>query len=220
MTGSHQPKSPAGGAAVPREPKEIVRRGYDAVSERYRADDDEPAAYTAWLAVLRARLPSVASVLDLGCGCGVPISRTLADLGHDVVGVDISAVQVERARRLVPDARFIQADAASLSFATASFDVIVCLYMLIHLPHGEQEALIGNLGTWLKPGGVLLATVGATAWTGEQEDWLGGGERMWWSHPGAQTYRHWLTSAELIIERDEFVPEGTGGHQMLMARRE
>jgi SAM-dependent methyltransferase len=142
MTGSQGSKLPAGAADVPSEPKEIVRRGYDAVSERYRADDDEPPRYTAWLAALRARMPSVASVLDLGCGCGVPISRTLADLGHDVVGVDISAVQVERARRLVPDARFIQADAASVSFPLGSFDAIVCLYMLIHLPHGEQEALI------------------------------------------------------------------------------
>jgi SAM-dependent methyltransferase len=220
MTGSQGSKPPAGAADVPSEPKEIVRRGYDAVSERYRADDDEPPRYTAWLAALRARMPSVASVLDLGCGCGVPVSRTLADLGHDVVGVDISAVQVERARRLVPDARFIQADAASVSFPPGSFDAIVCLYMLIHLPHGEQEALIRNLGTWLKPGGVLLATVGAAAWTGEEEDWLGGGERMWWSHPEAGTYRHWLTSAGLIIERDEFVPEGSSGHQMLMALRE
>jgi 2-polyprenyl-3-methyl-5-hydroxy-6-metoxy-1,4-benzoquinol methylase len=204
---------------VPSEPKDIVRRGYDAVSERYRSDDEEPPEYMAWLAGLRARLPSGASVLDLGCGCGVPVSRTLADLGHDVVGVDISAVQVERARRLVPIARFIQADGASLSFASGSFDAIVCLYMLIHLPQGEQQALIQDLGTWLRPGGILLATVGATAWTGEEADWLGGGERMWWSHPGAETYRQWLTSAGLIIVCDEFVPEGGGGHQMLMARR-
>lgn len=119
---------------MPRAPKGIVRRGYDAVSERYRADDDEPPACTAWLADLRARLPAVASVLDLGCGAGVLISRTLAD-----------------------------PDAASLSF--------------------------------------------------------GGGERMWWSDPGAGTYRRRLTSRGLTIERDEFVPEGSGGHQMLPARR-
>jgi len=170
-------------------PKDVVRRGYDAVSERYRGDDEEPARYATWLADLSTRLPARASVLDLGCGCGVPISRALADLGQEVVGVDISAVQVERARRLVPGARFVQADAAGLTFGPDSFDAIVCLYMLIHLPQAEQQALIGNLRTWLRPGGVLLATVGATAWTGEETDWLGGGERMWWSHPGADTYR-------------------------------
>lgn len=44
------------------------------------------------------------------------MTRRLAELGHDVVGVDISSVQINRARRLVPPARFIQADASELSF--------------------------------------------------------------------------------------------------------
>ena len=43
---------------------------------------------------------------------------------------------------------------------------------------------------------------------------------MWWSHPAADAYREWLTSAGLTIEHDEFVPEGNGGHQLLVARVE
>lgn len=197
---------------------EIVRRGYDAASERYRADDAAPPEYDAWLRSLQALLPARSDVLDLGCGCGVPITRQLTELNHHVLGVDISTVQIDRARRLVPRARFTRADACDLSFAPASFDAIVCLYVLIHLPTGEQETLIHDLRTWLRPGGVLLAIVGATAWTGEETDWLGGGERMWWSHPDADTYRQWLTWAGLTIEHDEFVPEGSGGHQLLIAR--
>lgn len=90
--------------------------------------------------------------------------------------------------------------------------------MLIHLPDPEQEALIHNVRTWLRSGGVLVATAGATAWTGEETDWLGAGARMWWSHPDAETYREWLTSAGLTIERDDFVPEDNGGHQLFIAR--
>lgn len=200
------------------DPKEIVRRGYDAVSERYRADADAPGEYEVWLRALTARLPAHAEILDLGCGCGVPMARRLAELGHDVVGVDTSPVQIERARRLVPGACFIQADASHLSCLPGSFDAIVCLFVLIHLPEREQEALIQNFHTWLRPGGVLLATVGATAWTGEQPDWLGGGAPMWWSHPDADTYRDCLGAAGLTIEHDEFVPEGNGGHQLVIAR--
>lgn len=203
---------------MPRDRKELVRRGYDAVSERYRADDDAPTEYAVWLRALTARLPAKADVLDLGCGCGVPMTRQLSGLGHDVVGVDISPVQIDRARRLVPRARFIQTDASNLWFRPAAFDAIVCLYVLIHLPDREQEALIRHFRTWLRPGGVLVATVGATAWTGEDPDWLGGGARMWWSHPGADTYRGWLASAGLTIEHDEFVPEDNCGHQLLIAR--
>lgn len=200
------------------EPHEIVRSGYDAVSERYRADDDAPAEYDDWLAALTARLPSRSDVLDLGCGCGVPMARRLADLGHRVLGVDVSRVQIERARRLVPGARFLRADALDLRFDPASFDAIVCLFVLIHLPSHEQEVLIRRVRTWLRPNGVLLATVGARAWTGEQADWLGGGAPMWWSDPGADVHRRWLAAAGLVIERDEFVPEGGSGHQLFLAR--
>lgn len=86
--------------------KQIVQRGYDAVSERYRTDDDDPEEYEGWLDALTVHLPGKADVLDLGCGCGcgVPMTRRLAELGHDVVGVDISSVQITRARRLVPPA--------------------------------------------------------------------------------------------------------------------
>jgi SAM-dependent methyltransferase len=196
---------------------DLVRLGYDAVSERYRADDDRPPEYAGWLRALTRRLPPRADVLDLGCGCGVPVSRELTARGHEVVGVDLSDRQVERARRLVPQARFICADATGISFGDAAFDAIVCLYMLIHVPLDRQERLLRRMRVWLRPGGVLLATVGATAWHGHEDDWLGSGAPMWWSHADAATYRRWLEAAGFTLEEDEFVPEGDSGHQLLVA---
>jgi hypothetical protein len=58
--------------AVPSDRKEIVRTGYDVVSERYRADDEAPSEYEDWLRALTGHLPSHADVLDLGCGCECP----------------------------------------------------------------------------------------------------------------------------------------------------
>ncbi|MCX5096466.1 class I SAM-dependent methyltransferase [Streptomyces sp. NBC_00365] len=57
------------------------------------------------------------TVLDLGCGSGVPVARALATAGHRVTGVDISEVQIRRAREFVPQAEFIRADATDLDFA-------------------------------------------------------------------------------------------------------
>jgi SAM-dependent methyltransferase len=196
---------------------ELVRLGYDAVSERYRGDDDRPPEYAAWLRVLSARLPPRARVLDLGCGCGVPVSRELAALRHDVVGVDLSTHQIERARRLVPQARFSHADATEISFPEATFDAVVCLYLLIHVPLHRQAPLIHQMHRWLRPGGVLVGTVGARAWSGHEDDWLSSGAPMWWSHADAATYRRWFTGAGFTIDEDEFVPEGDSGHQLLVA---
>ena len=55
------------------DPKDIVRRGYDLVSRAYRADDADDSQYAAWLELVETRVAAGAPVLDLGCGCGVPV---------------------------------------------------------------------------------------------------------------------------------------------------
>lgn len=198
---------------------ERVQRGYDALSYRYRADDAEEGGYGVWLAQLRKRLPQGAPVLDIGCGCGIPIARSLAGAGHDVRGVDISAVQVQRARRLVPSATFLHADAEKLRFAPESFGAVICLYSVIHMSLEVQPRLLRDVGRWLRPGGWLLATVGQRAWTGSELNWLGGTTEMWWSQSDAASYRAWIEAAGLDIIDQEFVPEGDGGHALFWAQR-
>jgi 2-polyprenyl-3-methyl-5-hydroxy-6-metoxy-1,4-benzoquinol methylase len=202
------------------ESKDIVRRGYDAVSYLYRdGDDDTDDRRRAWTDRLLRRLPAGARVLDLGCGCGVPAARDLAAAGLAVTGVDLSDVQIERARGLVPSATFQRADATEVSFPDGSFDAVVCLYMLIHVPLDEQPALLGRIASWLVPGGVLLIITGHRAWTGTEDNWLGGGAPMWWSHADAGTYRGWLADASFVVEAEEFLPEGNDGHALFWCRR-
>jgi 2-polyprenyl-3-methyl-5-hydroxy-6-metoxy-1,4-benzoquinol methylase len=201
------------------DPREVVRRGYDALSRRYRADDAGEGEYGPWLDELRAVLRPGADVLDLGCGCGVPVSRALAAAGCRVTGVDLSAVQVERARALVPAATFLQADATEVAFEPAEFDAIVCLYALIHVPRAAQPGLLARMATWLRPGGLLLLTAGQEEWTGTEAKWLGGAAEMWWDHADAATYRTWLDQAGLEVTGQEAVPEGDGAHALFWASR-
>ena len=42
---------------------------------------------------------------------------------------------------------------------------------------------------------------------------------MWWSHADVATYRQWLTQVGFVMLREEFVPEGDGGHILFWARR-
>lgn len=90
----------------------LVRRGYDSVSTRYRGDDECPEPYREWCDAVIERVRASARILDLGCGCGIPMARDLAAAGCDVVGVDLSDVQITRARALVPAASFVRADIA------------------------------------------------------------------------------------------------------------
>ena len=202
------------------DPKDVVRRGYDALSLRYDEAYGAETKYEPLLSDLCERIPAGGTVLDLGCGSGVPVARALADAGYRVTGIDISEVQVRRARERVPQAESIQVDATAASFDDASFDAVVSLYALIHIPLAEQTPLLRKAAAWLRPGGWFVATTGHGAWTGADQNWLGGGAPMWWSHADAATNRAWMTQAGLTVERgEEFVPEGEGGHALFWARR-
>lgn len=201
-------------------PVEIVRRGYDALSFRYRADDAPAGQYERWLTEFQRRVPAGGRVLDVGCGCGVPVARELTDAGYRLTGIDLSEVQIQRARTLVPGATFIGADVTTLDWPAASFEAVIALYSIIHVPLASQPALLAAFATWLVDDGVLLLTAGATAWTGSEVGWLGGTAAMWWSHADVATYRLWLGTAGFRITDQEYVPEGDGGHSLFWAVRQ
>jgi 2-polyprenyl-3-methyl-5-hydroxy-6-metoxy-1,4-benzoquinol methylase len=208
----------------PEAARDVVRRGYDEISEAYRGDDepqhrpDGSSRYVGWVAWLQAAVPPRGRILDLGCGNGVPVCRQLASAGYVVTGVDFSAVQIGRAGRLVPSATFLVADMTAVSFAPESFDAVLALYSLIHVPLAEQPALLARVREWLVPGGRGLLITGHRAWTGAEHGWLGGGQ-MWWSQADAATYRDWLTAAGLRIDVEEFIPEGDSGHALFTVTR-
>ncbi|MGP3979565.1 class I SAM-dependent methyltransferase [Streptomyces sp. KR80] len=201
------------------DPKDLVRRGYDALSLRYDEAFGSESKYQPWIGRLCERLRGGSEILDLGCGSGVPVARDLTAAGHRLTGVDLSEVQILRAQQRVPQAEFIRADATAVDFADGSFDAVVALYVLIHVPCDEQLPLLERITSWLRPGGLFLGITGDGAWTGVDENWLDSGVAMWWSHADAATSRAWITQAGLTVEQEEFVPEGDGGHVLFWARR-
>jgi SAM-dependent methyltransferase len=203
--------------------RDLVRRGYDAISLAYRSDDgaadassaEDVTHYAGWTAELAGLLPSAARVVDLGCGAGIPATRELAGHGLQVLGIDFSAVQLRRAGQLVPAARFVQADMTAFHLRPASADAVVCFYALIHVPLADQQALFPRVREWLRPGGYFLAIVGASRWTGT-EQYLG--TEMFWDHADTGTYLRWLPEARLTPIWDRYVPEGDSGHSLILAQ--
>jgi SAM-dependent methyltransferase len=138
-----------------------------------------------------------------------------------VTGVDLSPVQVERARALVPGATFVCADMAEAALEPASFDAAVAFYSIINVPLAEQPGLIARIASWLAPGGVLLAVVGRVAWTGTEPNWRGvEGVAMYYSQADVATYRRWFAAAGLAVEHEGIEPRnGRPGYSVLIARK-
>lgn len=201
-----------------RDSKTIVREGYDSISRAYRSDDFdyESSGYRPLLTEFETYLANGDRVLDLGCGCGVPVAQHLAKRCQ-VTGVDISPVQIDRAEKLVPGARFVCGDITELDFPASSFDAIVSFYTVIHVPREQQPEMFRKMARWLAPGGMLMLTVAAVEWTGTEAEWHGA--EMYWSHAGRDVYCEWLLELGIEILAEQFIPEGNGGHPVFIARK-
>ena len=137
----------------------------------------------------------------------------------EVTGVDISDVQIERARALVPTATFVREDMTRVRFPAGSFAAVVALYSIIHVPLAEQRPLFRRIHRWLVPGGVFLTILGAGRWKGLEKGWLGSDSWMFWDHVDAATYRTWLGEAGFVIDAEKLIPEGEGGHELFRVHR-
>ena len=181
------------------DPKQIVADGYDHIAEQHEewASDvrvEERAKYTS---VLLEKLPKGAEVLELGCGSGIPTAQKLTEK-FAVTGVDISARQIELARQKVSTAMFIHADMTKLDFPDDSFDAVTAFYSIIHVPRQEQAELLRKIASWLRPGGLLVVTMGAHSTEAYFNDnWLG--MPMYWSTFDSETNRRLVKEAGLDI---------------------
>lgn len=175
-------------------------------------DEFHAGGRPATLAVVDAlALDAGARVVDLGCGVGGP-GRTMAALGHEVVGVDLMPEFVDLATRLtvlvgLDDlATFEVGDAAATRFADGSFDGATIFHVGMNIE--DKRALAAEIARLLRPGG--RAAVYDMMRTGEGELTY---PVPWAASPAAShvetsdAYAEALTHAGLVVERTEsFAP--------------
>jgi SAM-dependent methyltransferase len=186
-------------AAEDVDPKQVVQRGYDRIAERYLAwaEKDTSGLRQRYADELLRELPQGAAVLELGCGAGVPVTRALSRR-FEVTGVDLSARQIALAREHVPQTRLIQADIADLDLPPGSYDGVAAFYVLFHVPREQQPKLLRNIASWLRPGGLLVGTMGTQASRGDvDDDWLGA--PMYWSSYDSETNVRLVRKAGLEV---------------------
>ena len=178
------------------EERRLVERGYDAIAERYAREvlggRGPDSYYRRFLDRVLAMVPPGGRVLDLGCGAGI-VTVELARRAR-TIGLDVSGGQLALARRTAPGAAFVRADIAEVAFAPASFDVVAAFWSLIHVRRDRHAEVLGRIRTWLRPGGLLVGTLGSGDNPDErQADFFGA--PMYWSHFDAEVNRRLLEEA-------------------------
>lgn len=119
---------------------------------------DEQDLFISWLG-----LDGESRLLDIACGSGGPTLRIARETGCAVTGVDLHEQGVATARDqarvqgLEERAAFHQADAGRpLEFDDASFDGLICVDAINHLP--DRESVLREWRRVLKPKGRLVFT--------------------------------------------------------------
>ncbi|HWQ64022.1 MAG TPA: class I SAM-dependent methyltransferase, partial [Methanospirillum sp.] len=116
----------------------------------------------AWINLFRTFTPADSfDILDVGCGTG-EISMILAEMGHNVSGIDLSEGMLKKAKEKTEktglSAQFSIGDAESLSCNDQSYDMVINRHLLWTLPNPDKA-----LNEWyrvLRPGGTVAVIDG------------------------------------------------------------
>ncbi len=162
------------------------------------------------------KLRKNASVLDVGCGAGVPVDDILTKAGHEVVGLDLSPSLISMARKMVPGASYNVSDMRNLKHGEYMVDGVVCLYAIFHIPRSEHQKMIETFASFLPSGGWLLISLGDRAFEGVHEMY---GVTSYSSQWGSAENRRIVEAAGFKIQSEEFGMSNGERHQMILAEK-
>ncbi|MCE7067434.1 bifunctional 2-polyprenyl-6-hydroxyphenol methylase/3-demethylubiquinol 3-O-methyltransferase UbiG [Dyadobacter sp. CY326] len=146
-----------------------------------------------------------ATVLDVGCGAGDPISKTLVDEGLIVYGIDASPSMVQIFKQNFPNSPVACEAVEDSTFFNRQFDAIIAWGLMFLLPEEIQEVVIQKMADGLYAGGKLLFTAPA-----QQMKWEDAITAIESIALGAEKYKDLLDASGLSLI-EEFEDEG-GNH--------
>lgn len=129
--------------------------GWDEIAERFLTARSDVGATLVGSWALN-NVPGAGTIVDVGCGSGVPIAEVLIDAGFSVYGIDASRKLVNAFRHRFPDAPCICEPVQESQFFEASFDAAIAVGLLFLLPPADQREVIHRIAAALKPTGQLL----------------------------------------------------------------
>lgn len=194
----------------------FVKNQYNKLAENYLAGRDQ-FKNDKYLEKLNSVLSPNSRILDIGCGAGIPVDCFFVKKGHSVTGIDISEKQIELAKKNVPEGDYKVEDMSLLSDGEYSVDAVVSFYAIFHTKREFHKDILNKINSFLKKGGYLLITMGASDWEGVEDDFHG--VKMFWSHYDSKKNREIVERAGFEIILDDIDISGDEKHQVILAKK-
>jgi 2-polyprenyl-3-methyl-5-hydroxy-6-metoxy-1,4-benzoquinol methylase len=171
--------------------------GYEEVADRFMSSRN-PRIGVVTVREWSQALPPRSSILDLGCGHGVPISQTLIEEGFAVYGVDASMKLIAAFRKRFPNAPAECSAVENSELFRRTFDGVVAWGLMFLLPADLQSIVIHKVARALNPGGTFLFTSPKESVT--WRDALTNHESI---SLGAEQYQHILRTEGLVLVAEQ-----------------
>jgi ubiquinone/menaquinone biosynthesis C-methylase UbiE len=182
----------------------LVEQGYNRIAEDYYSHRNL-SKFNKELEQFASLLPENAHILDVGCGAGIPTAKFLAEKGIKVTGIDLSDKMLNLARDNVPRAKFIKMDMNDLQFSENTFDGIISVYALFHVPKSQHFNIFKQFYKILKPSGILLINTGISESEGTSNFF---GVPMFWSNYSPKTTLALVKKAGFSIISESVLERG------------
>ena len=116
----------------------------------------------AWLDRFLALLPQDPTVLDFGCGCGVPIARYLIERDCRMTGVDGASAMIIMCAQRFPKCEWLVGDMRTLEL-DRTFNGIIAWDSFFHLSQSDQRLMFAIFKRHAAAGAALMFTSGPSA---------------------------------------------------------
>ena len=183
--------------------------GYEAVAKGYISRGYRSSIGASTIREWAKTLPQGATVLELGCGSGAPISQVLVDQGLSVYGVDASPSMIAAFRERFPEVHAECESVENSRFFGRAFDAVVAWGLMFLLQTDAQEKLIAKVSKAIEPGGRFVFTSPS-----QQCEWSDNLTGQTSHSLGGEEYRRLLASNGLIVENET---EDEGGNHYYFA---
>jgi hypothetical protein len=168
-----------------------------------------------WLNRFCSLLPPGGSVLDIGCGSGIPLARELLRRGFDVTGVDGSRTMIELFGRNLPGTPAHFTDMRRLEL-NRRYAGLLAWDSFFHLSPGDQRAMIARFEAHSEPNAALMFTSGDTEGSaaGNLE-----GDPLYHGSLGPREYRALLHAAGFEVIQHIAEDPDCGNRTVWLSRR-